>query len=153
MGFFDKLKQGLKKTTRVLNTDIRDIFRSDGRLVDEEFSARHSARARRYRYQMLRRRSALWTRYHHVLRWQVDVDAMAQAAEHFLGEQDFTAFANVRAGGQCNCLVSRAVVPDGRRPIRLISSVSLRISRSRNFLTTSPGLAGTTGSKPGTSTS
>lgn len=37
MGLFDKLKQGLKKTTQVLNTDIRDLFKSQGRLVDESF--------------------------------------------------------------------------------------------------------------------
>ncbi|MCE5267729.1 MAG: signal recognition particle-docking protein FtsY [Planctomycetaceae bacterium] len=37
MGLFDKLKQGLRKTTRLLNTDIRDLFKSEGRLVDEAF--------------------------------------------------------------------------------------------------------------------
>lgn len=37
MGLFDKLKQGLKKTSRVLNTDIRDLFKSEGDLIDEEF--------------------------------------------------------------------------------------------------------------------
>ncbi|MCE9605910.1 MAG: signal recognition particle-docking protein FtsY [Planctomycetia bacterium] len=37
MGFFDKLKDGLKKTTKLLNTDIRDLFKSQGRLVDEKF--------------------------------------------------------------------------------------------------------------------
>jgi fused signal recognition particle receptor len=37
MGFFEKLKQGLKKTTQLLNTDIRDLFKSEGRLVDEAF--------------------------------------------------------------------------------------------------------------------
>lgn len=37
MGLFDKLKQGLKKTTQLLNTDIRDLFRSEGRLVDDAF--------------------------------------------------------------------------------------------------------------------
>ena len=37
MGLFDKLKQGLKKTTQLLNTDIRDLFKGEGRLVDEEF--------------------------------------------------------------------------------------------------------------------
>ena len=37
MGLFDKLKQGLKKTTQLLNTDIRDLFKSQGRLVDEAF--------------------------------------------------------------------------------------------------------------------
>jgi fused signal recognition particle receptor len=37
MGFFEKLKQGLKKTTQLLNTDIRDLFKQEGRLVDDEF--------------------------------------------------------------------------------------------------------------------
>lgn len=37
MGIFDKFKQGLKKTTQLLNTDIRDLFKSEGRLVDDEF--------------------------------------------------------------------------------------------------------------------
>jgi len=37
MGLFDKFKQGLKKTTRLLKTDIRDLFKAEGRLVDEAF--------------------------------------------------------------------------------------------------------------------
>lgn len=37
MGFFDKLKDGLRKTGKLLNTDIRDLFKSQGRLVDEKF--------------------------------------------------------------------------------------------------------------------
>jgi fused signal recognition particle receptor len=37
MGLFDKLKDGLRKTTRLLNTDIRDLFKSEGRLVDDAF--------------------------------------------------------------------------------------------------------------------
>lgn len=37
MGLFDKLKQGLQKTARLLNTDIRDLFKSEGRLVDDAF--------------------------------------------------------------------------------------------------------------------
>jgi fused signal recognition particle receptor len=37
MGFFDKFKQGLKKTTQLLNTDIRDLFKAEGRLVDNVF--------------------------------------------------------------------------------------------------------------------
>jgi fused signal recognition particle receptor len=39
MGLFDKLKQGLNKTMRVLNTDVRDLFKSEGRLIDDEFLA------------------------------------------------------------------------------------------------------------------
>ena len=37
MGFFDKIKQGLKKTSDLLNTDVRDLFKSQGRLIDEAF--------------------------------------------------------------------------------------------------------------------
>jgi fused signal recognition particle receptor len=37
MGLFDKLKEGLKKTAQLLKTDIRDLFRAEGRLVDDAF--------------------------------------------------------------------------------------------------------------------
>ncbi len=37
MGLLDKFKQGLKKTTNLLKTDIRDIFKAEGRLVDDDF--------------------------------------------------------------------------------------------------------------------
>jgi fused signal recognition particle receptor len=37
MGLFDKLKQGLSKTWKSLNTDVRDLFKSEGRLVDDAF--------------------------------------------------------------------------------------------------------------------
>jgi len=37
MGLFEKLKQGLQKTTQLLHTDIRDLFKTKGRLVDEAF--------------------------------------------------------------------------------------------------------------------
>jgi fused signal recognition particle receptor len=37
MGLFEKLKQGLKKTAQLLNTDIRDLFKTEGRLVDDAF--------------------------------------------------------------------------------------------------------------------
>lgn len=35
-GLFGRLKRGLAKTSRVLNTDIRDLFKAEGRLVDDE---------------------------------------------------------------------------------------------------------------------
>jgi fused signal recognition particle receptor len=37
MGLFDKFKAGLKKTTQLLKTDVRDLFKSEGRLIDEAF--------------------------------------------------------------------------------------------------------------------
>src|SRR5947208_15493613 len=41
MGWFDKVKQafksGLKRTSTALRTDIRDLFKSEGRLFDQTF--------------------------------------------------------------------------------------------------------------------
>ncbi|MEX0866893.1 MAG: signal recognition particle-docking protein FtsY [Pirellulales bacterium] len=37
MGFFNKFKQALKKTKDTLNTDVRDLFKVEGRLVDDRF--------------------------------------------------------------------------------------------------------------------
>jgi fused signal recognition particle receptor len=37
MGLFDKLKQGLEKTKALLKTDVRDLFKAQGRLVDDAF--------------------------------------------------------------------------------------------------------------------
>jgi fused signal recognition particle receptor len=37
MGLLDKFKQGLKKTAQLLRTDIRDLFKAEGRLVDAVF--------------------------------------------------------------------------------------------------------------------
>lgn len=36
-GMFSRFRQGLQKTTQILNTDIRDLFKQEGQLVDEEF--------------------------------------------------------------------------------------------------------------------
>src|SRR5436190_17376236 len=36
-GWFGMLRSALKKTHDVLNTDIRDLFKREGRLVDDEF--------------------------------------------------------------------------------------------------------------------
>lgn len=37
MGLFDRFKQGLKKTGQLLKTDVRDLFKSEGRLIDDAF--------------------------------------------------------------------------------------------------------------------
>ena len=36
-GFLARLRAGLAKTSRVFNTDVRDLFKREGRLVDDEF--------------------------------------------------------------------------------------------------------------------
>ena len=37
MGLFDKFKRGLSKTANILKTDVRDLFKSEGRLINDEF--------------------------------------------------------------------------------------------------------------------
>ena len=37
MGLLDKFRQGLTKTSKLLKTDVRDLFKSKGRLIDDEF--------------------------------------------------------------------------------------------------------------------
>ncbi len=36
-GLFARFRQGLKRTTQILNTDVRDLFKQEGELLDEEF--------------------------------------------------------------------------------------------------------------------
>ncbi len=36
-GLFARFREGLKKTTQVLNTDVRDLFKKEGMLLDAEF--------------------------------------------------------------------------------------------------------------------
>jgi tRNA pseudouridine38-40 synthase len=62
--------------------------------VGEDFHARFSAQGRHYRYLLLNRpqRPALWANYagwHHVA---LDANAMQEAAQHLVGEHDFSAF-------------------------------------------------------------
>jgi tRNA pseudouridine38-40 synthase len=80
-----------------------------------EFSARHSAASRAYRYQWLKASSALLHRFHADLAPPFDVGAMQAAASELLGEHDFTAFAAAASGGgRCRVLVAR-VVDEGVR--------------------------------------
>ena len=37
MGLFDQLRQGLRKTAQLLKTDLRDLFKAEGRLVDDRY--------------------------------------------------------------------------------------------------------------------
>jgi tRNA pseudouridine38-40 synthase len=65
--------------------------------VAGDFSARFSARARRYRYSILNRaiRPALGRQYLAWVRQPLDAGAMHRAAQALLGEQDFSAFRTV----------------------------------------------------------
>lgn len=65
--------------------------------VADDFHARFSARARRYRYAILNRavRPALGRQYLSWERLPLDADAMHRAAQSLLGEHDFSAFRTV----------------------------------------------------------
>ena len=39
-GLFSRFRQGLKRTTQILNTDVRDLFKQEGELLDDEFLSR-----------------------------------------------------------------------------------------------------------------
>ncbi|QNP40376.1 tRNA pseudouridine(38-40) synthase TruA [Lysobacter solisilvae (ex Woo and Kim 2020)] len=89
--------------------------------VTDEFHARFSARARRYRYSILNRtiRPAL---NRHVLTWErrrLDTDAMHRAAQALLGENDFSAFRTVH----CQA-------PHARRELQ-----DIRVSRDGDVVT------------------
>lgn len=73
--------------------------------VADDFHARFAARARRYRYRLLNRqvRPAL---YRQTLSWErraLDADAMHEAAQALLGENDFSSFRSI----QCQALHAR----------------------------------------------
>ena len=65
--------------------------------VADDFNARFSARARRYRYRILNRpvRPALGRQYLSWERIPLDAEAMDRAAQGLLGEHDFSAFRTV----------------------------------------------------------
>jgi tRNA pseudouridine38-40 synthase len=65
--------------------------------VADDFHARFSARARRYRYRILNRsvRPALGRQYLTWIRPPLDADAMHEAAQVLVGEHDFSAFRTV----------------------------------------------------------
>ena len=67
-------------------------------LVADDFSARFSARARRYRYRILNRgtRPGLERQYLGWERLPLDAEAMHAAAQALVGEQDFSAFRSVQ---------------------------------------------------------
>jgi len=78
---------------RRLNDELpADIHIISAATVPHRFHARHDAVSRSYLYQMSRRRSAFGKPVVWWVREPLDVDRMRQAAELFMGMQDFQAF-------------------------------------------------------------
>jgi len=89
-------------------------------IVDEDFHARFSARARRYRYMIVNQptRSALLAQRATWERVPLDESLMSAAAEYLVGEHDFTSF--------------RALACQAHSPVREI--YHLHISRMNNIV-------------------
>jgi tRNA pseudouridine38-40 synthase len=88
--------------------------------VSDAFHARYSAQARSYRYYILNRtiRPAIGADYLSWVRDSLDAPRMHRAAQHLLGEHDFTSY--------------RAAACQSRTPMRFIHSVS--VSRSGEII-------------------
>jgi len=71
-----------------------DICIRDIRVVSHRFHARHDAVARRYLYQISRRRTAFAKPYVWWVREPLDLDAMRAGAASFVGMHDFEAFSD-----------------------------------------------------------
>lgn len=71
-----------------------DIHVRDLRVASHRFHARHDAIARRYLYQVSRRRTAFAKPYVWWVRDRLDVEAMRVAAGAFVGRHDFDAFSD-----------------------------------------------------------
>lgn len=97
--FDTEIDRGEKAWTQGVNSMLpRSIRVVWSRVQKDDFHARFSALSRRYLYLMYRRdtQSAMLYRRASYLRRELDEVAMHTAAQHFLGEQDFTSF---RAAG------------------------------------------------------
>ena len=112
--FDSSIDRGSKAWTRGVNSLLPDSIRVIwSKQVDSEFHARFSATARRYVYIMHcgEPASAIFaSRLTHV-RHSLDINAMNEAAQHLLGEQDFSSF--------------RAAGCQSKTPIREVFEVSV----------------------------
>lgn len=92
-----------------------DICVRDLRPVAHRFHARHDAVARRYVYQVSRRRTAFAKPFVWWVRDPLDVEAMRRAASRFLGRLDYEAFSDDEADEKSTVVQVDAVevVEDG----------------------------------------
>ncbi len=98
------------------DVSVRDVAQ-----VDEEFSARRSARSRTYVYAILNRAepSPLLARYAWHVRRPLDLDAMHAAAAHLLGEHDFRSFCALPESGSTTRSLSSVVIEQRGELVRL----------------------------------
>jgi tRNA pseudouridine38-40 synthase len=106
-----------------------DVVVKDIREVPQEFHARFSALARRYRFDIVRNRSALHRRYALEVRLALDTIAMQQAAALLLGDHDFTSFSKRSEDVEhyrCNVIRSEWVQKDDFLHYHLVANRFVR---------------------------
>ncbi len=102
---------GSSLTTRLNDELPADINILSAHPVPHRFHARHDAVARRYLYQIARRRTALAKAYVWWVKDDLDADRMRDAAHAFVGFKDFQAF--VESAGDEGRERSTRVLVDG----------------------------------------
>ena len=90
------------RLNRVLPDDVRVL---DAAEAEPGFHARHSARARRYRYRLLHRDDVLWRRFAWCPPRPAPADALERAVRVLEGEHDFSSFR--ASGGPASAPVCR----------------------------------------------
>jgi tRNA pseudouridine38-40 synthase len=72
-----------------LDPDVRIISAAEASL---DFNARYDAQKRVYRYEITHRPTSVWRRFRWYVKWSMETGAMREAADHLIGEHDFSAF-------------------------------------------------------------
>ncbi len=105
---------------RMNDTLPSDINVRDVRVASHRFHARHDAVARRYLYQISRRRTAFAKPYVWWVRERLDLGAMRAAAAEFVGMHDFEAFSDDEASEKSTKVQVDGVTIDEKGALLLV---------------------------------
>jgi tRNA pseudouridine38-40 synthase len=120
-----------EKLRNAINGNLwRDIRIMKVETVPDEFHARFSATGKTYRYRIVNApvMSPFWRRFAHHEQKPLDVDRMTSAAQLFLGEHDWTAFASAQADGESRIRTIKNVAIETRWDERGGSIIEFSIS-------------------------
>lgn len=118
-----------EKIPLALNALLPDDVAVKGAVyVDDDFSARFSSKGKTYCYRIYTSpvRSPLRDRYSYYAPYELDVDAMNEAAKCFIGTHDFNAFC--AAGGSQETTVRRVIDVEVKRAVSDPSMVEIWVT-------------------------
>ena len=96
----------LKNVNGVLPDDIVVLHAEE---VDEAFHARYSAKARRYRYDIHRKPSALVRKYSWQVGYRLEIEKLEQCLSEIRGEHDFQSFCKAESNVEhYRCIIQSA---------------------------------------------